>query len=105
MHRRRTSDMAPNKDTVIKPAVSRVRHWVVVGGRGLAGAALTGSGVFASWAATAQATTGSQQAATVGATNTDTNGTVFTSGVGTLLPGDYLYRYANLVNTGDLAQA
>jgi hypothetical protein len=65
---------------------------------------LTTTGVFASWVSTAQSTTGTQTAATVTATHTDTNGTVFSTAVGTLLPGDYLYRYANLVNTGDVTQ-
>ncbi|UWP80410.1 hypothetical protein [Dactylosporangium fulvum] len=65
---------------------------------------MTSQGVFASWVATANAGTGNAQAATVAVTHTDTNGTVFSSGVSNLLPSDYLYRYANLVNTGGLAQ-
>jgi len=83
---------------------NRAMQWLVLGGVAAVGVAMTSSGVFASWVATAQATTGSAQAATVSLTHTDTNGTTFNSGVSDLLPGDYVYRYANLVNTGGLAQ-
>ena len=83
---------------------SQAGRWLLLGGVGMLGAAMTSSGVFASWVATAQNTSGSVQAAALGVTHTDTNGTVFSSGVTNLLPGDYLYRYAKLVNTGGLAQ-
>ncbi|MFI5495861.1 TasA family protein [Actinoplanes sp. NPDC051859] len=79
-------------------------QWLVLGGVAALGVAMTSSGVFASWVATAQSTTGTTKAATVSLVHNDTNGTVFSSGVNDLLPGDYLYRYANLVNSGDLAQ-
>lgn len=84
---------------------SRARQWLLLGALGLVGVAMTGRGVFASWVATTSATTGTQQATTVAVTQTDTNGTVFTSGVSSLLPGDYLYRYSNLVNSSDQSQA
>ncbi|MDG6110021.1 hypothetical protein Daura_20890 [Dactylosporangium aurantiacum] len=83
---------------------TRAGQWLVLGAAAAVGTVMTSQGVFASWVATSEATTGAVQAASVGLTHTDTNGTVFSSGVANLLPGDYLYRYANLVNTGALAQ-
>ena len=83
---------------------NRAMQWLALGVAGAAGAVMTSQGVLASWVATAQSATGAEQAAVVSMTHTDTNGTTFTSGVANLLPGDYLYRYARLVNTGTLAQ-
>lgn len=83
---------------------SKAVQWLALGVAGAVGAVMTSQGVLASWTATAQSATGSEQAAVVGMTHTDTNGTTFNSGVSNLLPGDYLYRYARLVNTGTLAQ-
>jgi hypothetical protein len=34
----------------------------------------------------------------------DQNGTVFTSALSNMLPGDYLYRYRTLTNTGSVSQ-
>lgn len=83
---------------------SRAVQWLALGVAGAAGAVMTSQGVLASWAATAQSATGADQAAVVSMTHTDTNGTTFSSGVSNLLPGDYVHRYARLVNTGTLAQ-
>lgn len=83
---------------------TRAAQWLALGIAGAVGVAMTGQGVMASWVASAQSATGSEQAAIVAMTHTDTNGTTFSSGVSNLLPGDYLYRYADLVNTGTIAQ-
>lgn len=66
--------------------------------------ALIGAGTFAAWQSTAGGTTGTYTAATVTASETDTNGTTFSSAISDLLPGDYAYRYRTLANTGSLAQ-
>jgi hypothetical protein len=70
---------------------------------GVAAAALWGGG-YAAW------TTGGVQAqdistADVSASFTDTGDNAFAVDVNGLLPGDYLYRYADLANTGDVAQS
>lgn len=67
--------------------------------------ALTGAGAFAAWTSTSTSTTGTYTAATVTHTNVDQNGTVFTSALNNMLPGDYLYRYRTLTNTGSVSQA
>ncbi|MFI7543455.1 hypothetical protein [Actinoplanes sp. NPDC049599] len=79
--------------------------WLAVAALGTAAAGLTGTGVFATWVSTASVQTGVSTAADVAMTHTDTNGTTFTSSVADLLPGDYLHRYANLVNTGALTES
>ncbi|MCA2218383.1 CalY family protein [Jidongwangia harbinensis] len=83
----------------------RVGGWFAVVALGAVGAGLTGTGVFASWVSTSAMQTGDHSAAAMGLTHTDTNGTTFTSGVANMLPGDYLYRYANLVNTGTVTES
>jgi hypothetical protein len=74
---------------------------VVVG----AAVALIGAGTFAAWQSTTGGTTLTYSAATVTASETDTNGTTFASAISNLLPGDYAYRYRTLTNTGSLTQA
>jgi hypothetical protein len=69
---------------------------------GLAAAALWGGG-YAAW------TSGGVKeqnlsTADVGASFTDTGNNAFAVDVSDLLPGDYLYRYADLENTGNVAQ-
>jgi hypothetical protein len=71
---------------------------------GAAGVALLGSGVFAAWSPTASISSGSMGSADLAVTLVDTNGTTFNTAVSNLLPGDYLYRYADLTNTGSVAQ-
>lgn len=83
---------------------SRRRGWLGVVALTVVGLALAGTGVFASWVATTSATTGAVNTAQLGLTYSDTNGTTFNSGVSNMLPGDYLYRYADLSNTGGLSE-
>ncbi len=71
---------------------------------GLSAVALVGAGTFAAWQSTTGGTTGTYSAATVTASETDTNGTTFSSAVSNLLPGDYAYRYRVLSNTGSVSQ-
>jgi hypothetical protein len=80
------------------------KGWLVMAGLVAAGAALTGGGVFASWNATTSNSTGAVNSADLGLTYADANGTTFNSTVSDLLPGDYLYRYGNLTNTGTVAE-
>ncbi|MDP9101367.1 MAG: hypothetical protein M3N21_04380 [Actinomycetota bacterium] len=69
-----------------------------------AATALVGAGAFAAWTSTSTSTTGSLTAATVTHTNADTNGTTFTTALTNMLPGDFLYRYRTLTNTGSVSQ-
>ena len=69
-----------------------------------AATALVGAGAFAAWTSTNSATTGSLAAATVTQTNVDANSTTFATALTNMLPGDYLYRYRILTNTGSVAQ-
>lgn len=70
----------------------------------VAGASLLGAGTYAAWTSSDVATTGAQTTATVTQTNTDVNSTTFTTALTDLLPGDYLYRYRDVHNTGSVAQ-
>lgn len=71
----------------------------------VAATALIGAGAFAAWTSTSSSTTGTYTAATVTHTIADQNATVFTSALNNMLPGDYLYRYRTLTNTGSVSQA
>jgi hypothetical protein len=70
----------------------------------VAAIAMIGAGTFAVWQSTASGTAGAYSAATVTATETDTNSTLFTTAVSNLLDGDFLYRYRTLSNTGSVSQ-
>lgn len=70
----------------------------------LSGALLLGSGVFAAWTPTGVMTSGSYDSADLAVQLVDANGTTFSTGVSGLLPGDYMYRYADLTNSGTVAQ-
>ncbi len=69
-----------------------------------AATALVGAGAFAAWTSTSSSTTGSLTAATVTQTNVDANSTTFTTALTNMLPGDFLYRYRILTNTGSVTQ-
>ncbi len=70
----------------------------------IVGGALAASGAYSAWtSSSSRAINGT--AATVTATHLDTNGTVFTTAVTNLVPGDFLYRYSDLTNTGSVSQA
>ncbi len=69
-----------------------------------AATALVGAGAFAAWTSTSSSTTGSYTAATVTHTNADANSTTFTTALNNMLPGDFLYRYRVLTNTGSVSQ-
>lgn len=70
-----------------------------------AAVSMIGAGAYAAWTSTTGGTTGTYDAATVTASDSDHGGTTFSTGVSNLLPGDYLYRYRTLDNTGSVAQA
>lgn len=67
-----------------------------------AGATLLGTGAFASWQATANASTATLRAATAGATVVGASGGQLTTPVSNLLPGDWLYRYVDVTNTSSV---
>lgn len=69
------------------------------------GCSLLGTGAFASWQATASASSASLKAATVGATVVGATGGQLTTPVSDLLPGDWLYRYVDVTNTSTVAGA
>ena len=77
----------------------------LIGVAGIAAVGMIGAGAFAAWTSSTGDTTGTYDAATVTASEYDHGGTVFTTGVSDLLPGDYLYRYRTLENTGSVTQA
>ncbi|GGK33384.1 hypothetical protein GCM10010124_27650 [Pilimelia terevasa] len=83
---------------------SLVTGWTAVATLAAGGALLAGGGVFAAWTSTANAAGGTNEATNVGMAHVDTNGTTFSTGVANLLPGDYVYRYANLTNTGSASE-
>lgn len=87
-----------------KASRARKRGWIVMSGLVAGGTFLTGAGVFASWTESTSANSGAINSADLGLTYTDTNGTTFNSSVADLLPGDYLYRYGNLTNTGTVSE-
>lgn len=70
----------------------------------IAGVVMIGAGAFAAWTSATSVTTGTYSAATVTATDADHDGTVFTSAISDLLPGDFAYRYRTLTNTGSVSQ-
>ena len=70
----------------------------------LAATALVGAGAYAAWTSTSTSTTGTQAAATVTQTGADVPGSVFSTAVSNLLPGDFAYRYRSVQNTGSIAQ-
>ncbi|GGJ87065.1 hypothetical protein GCM10010123_15840 [Pilimelia anulata] len=78
--------------------------WLTVSGLTAGGALLTSAGVFASWSSAVDVHGGTNDTAAVGLTHVDTNGTTFSTGAANMLPGDYLYRYATLTNTGELSE-
>ncbi|TNM69715.1 hypothetical protein FHN55_02935 [Streptomyces sp. NP160] len=69
------------------------------------GCSLLGTGAFASWQATASASSASLRAATVGATVVGATGGQLTTPVSDLLPGDWLYRYVDVTNTSTVVGA
>lgn len=71
---------------------------------GAAAVSMVGAGAYAAWTSTTGGTTGTYSAATVTASETDHGGTTFSTAVSNLLPGDYLYRYRTLDNTGSVSQ-
>ncbi len=71
----------------------------------VAGVVMIGAGAYAAWTSSTTATTGTYTAATVTASDADHDGTVFTSAISNLLPGDYAYRYRTLTNTGSVTQS
>ncbi|MGQ7294961.1 hypothetical protein [Quadrisphaera sp. KR29] len=71
----------------------------------VAGCGLLGTGAFASWQATASASSATMRAATVGATVVGATGGQLTTPVSELLPGDWLYRYVDVTNTSSVAGA
>jgi hypothetical protein len=67
-------------------------------------AAITGGGVFAGWTSSgtqAQSLT----TATVSSSFTDSGTNRFETAVSGIVAGDHVYRYADVANTGDVAQA
>jgi hypothetical protein len=66
---------------------------------------MIGAGAYAAWTSSTSVTTGTYSAATVTASDTDHDGTVFTSAISDLLPGDFAYRYRTLTNTGSVTQS
>lgn len=69
------------------------------------GAGLLGTGAFASWQATAAASTASLDAATGALSAIDAGGGRLSVAVGDLLPGDWLHRYVDVRNTGTVPAA
>lgn len=82
--------------------VPRWRAWLALAGMTAGGMVATGAGVLATWVATTTATTATVESADLGLTHVDANGTSFSSSTSNLLPGDYLFRYAKLTNTGSV---
>lgn len=67
-------------------------------------AAIAGSGVYASWTSTAgQGATLTSATVTSSFANNGTN--TFATPVGNMVPGDFLYRYADLHNSGSVGQS
>ncbi len=73
-------------------------------GLGLSGMLLLGGGVLAAWTPSSAMTSGSYGAADVRVQAVDANGTTFSAGISNLLPGDYMYRYVDLTNSGTVSQ-
>lgn len=71
---------------------------------GAAAVSMVGAGAYAAWTSSTGGTTGTYTAATVTASEYDHDNTTFTSAVSNLLPGDFLYRYRTLENTGSVTQ-
>ncbi|MFB9376645.1 hypothetical protein ACFFKU_04470 [Kineococcus gynurae] len=69
------------------------------------GGSLLGGGAFAAWQTSSALTSGAVTAATSGVDVLDASGSSFTAAVSDLLPGDYFYRYADVVNTSPNANA
>ena len=84
---------------------SAPRSFPVATAGAVAGVLMIGAGAFAAWTSSTTVTTGTYSAATVTASDADHDGTVFTSAISDLLPGDYAYRYRTLTNTGSVTQS
>ncbi len=69
------------------------------------GVGLLSTGAYASWQATASASTASLDAATSSLEAIDASGGRLSVAVGDLLPGDWLHRYVDVKNAGTVAAA
>jgi hypothetical protein len=77
---------------------------LVAAGVGALGLLLLGGGVFGAWSPSGSMASQAHDAAVVDAVLADANGTTFATAVSDLLPGDYLHRYVDLINTGSVDQ-